>query len=473
MKNKLLVLITLALAALTLYLFFQMFERYEEEDDQGWSRKALRNPYLAAELYAREFGNEVTSIDSITKFDDIEGISTLFVAKSGQIVSKPRLDQLLTWVALGNDLIVAAQGGSDWYSDKVLERLKLELYATEYDGRPIFDENGNAIDYSDSPPSDKGNESDSLLLSEALREYNRIVEAEADAESDEKKLSPEHRIRTYEDGVEPHQLTHLRFGGVDEGLRIEFLPDRAFDISSYSRDDSSNNTDGSDSDSDGSADSDQNSSDDGLLYPLADNVIYMRGGSQGVNFLQLRFGRGMVTLLSDGDVFTNENIDKFDHAFLWQVLAGRDNRMAILYATNMPSLLSIMLAFMPELLAAALLLFCLWLWYRSGRFGPINSLQVTTRRSLLEHLFARAFYFWRGGSYEQLLTPLRSELLLHAGRVLPEFHHAEEARRVALLAQASHQPEADVAQALQVSSSHTESSFIHQVTLLQRIRKAI
>ena len=126
-------------------------------------------------------------------------------------------------------------------------------------------------------------------------------------------------------------------------------------------------------------------------------------------WLQLRWGRGRVTLLSDLSVFGNWRLDEHDHAaFLW-ALAQQQPAGAIWlqYQTLTPSLAHLLWQHGWPVLLGLLLSLLTALWHYSRRLGPLLTPRATAQRRLGEHLRASSRFLWRQGA---------GPLLLHATR---------------------------------------------------------
>ncbi|MCZ6872600.1 MAG: DUF4350 domain-containing protein, partial [bacterium] len=372
------VLLSLMMAG-CVYGFYAFFEPYEKTEDLGWDKAALRNPYLAAVYFLQRLDIDARSYDSFEKLQPLPENGAIFVSNSSNVLSARRVDRLIEWVKGGGHLIVAAQPPDSDTSDQLLEFFSIENLTTEYRVEVQPKRGSNADTASAGEERKKG----SKKLSEQLREYNRklveqITKTGSATEQGEEAAVP------------GNELSSLQFEGIDRPLKLHFLPSRQLYHPYFERKDENAFTG----------------------YKL----VYWAGDEQGIHFMQLDVGQGLLSVLSDAVLWRSDHIDKFDHAFFLRTLTRHEDGVRLLYGTNMPSLFMLIWQHTPELVIACALWLIAWLWYRGQRFGPIVQQQITIRRSLAEHISASANYLWRGGHSKQLLAPARDEVEHQARR---------------------------------------------------------
>lgn len=131
---------------------------------------------------------------------------------------------------------------------------------------------------------------------------------------------------------------------------------------------------------------------------LVDRSGLSDGGSRAEEdgyLLRYPIGQGRLTVLSNQQIFTNDEIGKGDHALLLAVLADGQERAWLLYSSNMPSLIKLLWQNAPQLLLSVMLLLSLVVWSMMLRTGPLIGKERDSRRNLMEHLDAAAAYAWR------------------------------------------------------------------------------
>lgn len=125
------------------------------------------------------------------------------------------------------------------------------------------------------------------------------------------------------------------------------------------------------------------------------------------NLLRFSVESGAITVLSDIDLFTNDFIGEYDHAYLFARLVDTPGKVWIFYSADMPSLLALLWQRMPYLLLIVITFLLLAGWHMMLNSGPKLHAQYDSRRNLLEHLEATANYSWRIDKARQLFTDNR------------------------------------------------------------------
>jgi hypothetical protein len=462
MSNKLSIILITGLLALAGYLFLSFFEPYEEIEDLGWSKAALRNPLLAAQLFVRQINSDqavdVKSLSNFEMLEDLQAVDMIFISNSSQVLSEKRLAALLDWLRAGGHLIVAAQSPQHSDNDRLLTYFSITTEPTDFKANPVaglFDAQISADPVA--PVAD-----DTVTKTAPINEPSSTSPEQDDADTKTKKMSE--LLREYNERVrqgieEPQQaivdasivpqerLTSLSFDGGFSDISVEFNPRR------------------------------------GLHHPFFDwdkeapfegwQPFYWQGDDYGVHFLQIYVTDGLLTVMSDGAIWQSQNIGKADHAFLLQVLAANSEKVRFFYGAQMPSIFQLMRRWLPELIFALAVWLLAWLLYRGQRFGPIRQQQITTRRSMQEHIFASAAHHWRQRQMQSLLKPLRDDIARHARRSLPNYDNQDVRDQYSQLSSKSNLSESQVEYAMNNTTAKTEDKFLAQIQSLQMIRKSL
>jgi len=192
------------------------------------------------------------------------------------------------------------------------------------------------------------------------------------------------------------------------------------------------------------------------------------------HLVQVDYGAGSITVLTDAELWTNHAIGLYDNAWLLWYLA-QDSDVTLLFNTDHDNLLTLLWRYFPQALVALAALLGLWLWHVGLRQGPLQAPASRARRQLQEHLRASADFLLRRSGHETLLQALRQDILRRARKRHPGFERLGVAEQWQVLARLTRQPTSAISQALRPRPKQRLSSvdFSRQVAHLQTLRNAL
>jgi hypothetical protein len=192
------------------------------------------------------------------------------------------------------------------------------------------------------------------------------------------------------------------------------------------------------------------------------------------HMMQLIYGDGLITVLTDSEVWKNQAIGRYDNAWLLWYLT-QDSSVTMFLQSEHSDLFSLLLRYFPEALAALVLLSIVLLWHVGIRQGPMQAPASRARRQLIEHVHASADFLLRRSGQQVLLRALQQDILRRARRVHPGFEHLGVADQWQVLARLTRQPTSAISQALRPRPSQrlSSSEFTRQVAHLQTLRNAL
>lgn len=196
--------------------------------------------------------------------------------------------------------------------------------------------------------------------------------------------------------------------------------------------------------------------------------------AQATHMMQLNHGLGTITVLTDAELWKNDQIDQYDNAWLlWYLNA--DTNVTLLFDIEHDNLLTLLLRYFPQALVALLVLIGLWCWRSAVRHGPLQQPAPKARRQLQEHLQASAAFQLRHRGRQHLLQSLQHDVLRRARQLHPGFERLGVAEQWQVLARLTRQPTRTISQALSPRPEQRMSSteFCRQVALLQTLRNAL
>ncbi|WJK08700.1 DUF4350 domain-containing protein [Pseudomonas fluorescens] len=376
-------LIVALLGALGIYLYLKATP-YQAEVDHGPSPAAQANPYLAAEMFLRERGIEVTHAESLAVLPDIDPRQhTLLMFNDRSKLTPRQVDQVLNWARAGGRLVFVAES--------------------------IWDE--------------KTGQSNDLLLDR--------VQLHQSFSKDLKDPPPDTDADPWPD------LTKLYLEDEDAPAYAGF--DTAFHL-----DDPKN-----------------------LAQAWANSA-------KATHMMQLAFGLGTITVVTDADLWKTPAIAQHDNAWLLWYLSA-DTAVTLLYNTEHDGLLTLLWRYFPQAIVALLALIGLWLWHVGVRHGPVQAPAPSGRRQLMEHLRASADFILRHNGQQTLLQALQQDVLRRARHRHPGFDQLNVAEQWLALSRLTRQSTRAISQALSPAPKRRLSSaeFCRQVAHLQALRNTL
>lgn len=210
------------------------------------------------------------------------------------------------------------------------------------------------------------------------------------------------------------------------------------------------------------------------LYDAGKKSHAWANSAGATHMLQLQHGNGLVTALTDSWIWQNDNIAKYDHAWLlWYLTQDRDVTLA--YRTEHDGLLQQLLRYFPEALVALLLMLIFAIWHLSQRQGPLLAPPDRGRRQLQEHLRGSAAFLYRHAGQRHLLINLQRDIQRQARRRHPGFETLKHAEQCQVLAKLSRLSADSIDQVLRPPNAKPASTaeFTTQVVRLQSLRNAL
>lgn len=207
----------------------------------------------------------------------------------------------------------------------------------------------------------------------------------------------------------------------------------------------------------------------------ADNRAHAWANSQhATHLLQLSHGHGLVTVLNDFQLWNNQSIRRYDHAWLLWYLS-QETQVLLLNAPAQKGLLALLWQYYAWACLLLISLLVLGAWYAAPRFGPFSSVEHNVRRRLAEHLYASAAFNLRYNGQRSLLTVLQKDIQLRAQQRHPGFAQLAVAQQWQVLQQLSRQPITLIAQCMRPAPHKKLSAhaFTLHVQRLQQLRNAL
>ena len=503
------------------YWWYTQLKWEEKEVDLGYSKEAIQNNFLAAEIFLRKHGVQATTVKNLSLLDkhswrniELGAHDTIVIINGYKTLSEERYDSLYEWVENGGTLITSTQnpfvGTHTSEEDVLLSDFNIELAPEERDedDRDAFDKladeleeavegeskaddeeeaNAETVDEknNDSITDDAQEKSGEKSDGKAASKTEKTVANEKTDKKKKKKKNKEEKPENYYRCSLGETPTDITFGGEEKPLKFDFSSSRPFIYYSYVAHDEEQDGDTPESeeniDQDDNTETETPAEDDSVKNDLAaaideseaDDEEDHHYDAQHENLLYFDIGSGSITITSDNYIWGNHRIDCHDHAYgLWR-LVNPDGRVWFLVNQDAPSLATILWRNASYGVLAALLALVLWLWAKSLRFGPVLVVEQSGRRSLAEHIYASAMLLWRKQEHPQLLELLRKEILDRLQEQHPNLHQASQEERVEFLQELTGINAGEIHKALFSIALRHPQDFAVAIAHLQTIRKQL
>ena len=192
------------------------------------------------------------------------------------------------------------------------------------------------------------------------------------------------------------------------------------------------------------------------------------------HLMQLRWGLGLITVVTDADLWRNAAITQYDNAWLLWYLA-QDSQVTLVSEAQHDRLATLLWRYFPQALVALSALLILGAWHFALREGPLRPAAMPARRQLREHLDASASFIMRRAGHDSLLRALQRDILRRARRRHPGFERLSVADQWQVLARLTRQPTGAIGEALRPRPRQRlqPADFHRQVAHLQTLRNAL
>lgn len=386
---------------------------YQDTIEHGPSPEVLGNPYLAAEYFLRKQGLQVNRADGLEVLDNLPSAGNTLLLLGGRSRMTPRqADRLLEWASKGGHLLFIVERLYDEKEGKSGDLLADRLGVQQYETRDLEEDEGSEPEEPEKP--------EGLRAEERPEDAPSSQDEETDAENDP---FPE--------------LTKLY-------LENEQAPAYAsFDTDFH-------------------------------LYDSQNRAHAWANSAKATHMLQLNHGDGLVTVVTDGWIWQNRDIDQYDNAWLLWYLT-QDSAVTLLYRAERDGLATLLGQNFPEALVALALLIALVLWHVGQRQGPLQAPASRARRQLEEHLRGSADFLLRRSGQVSLLQGLQRDIQRRARHRHPGFERLPVAEQWQVLGRLTRLPPSAISQAMRPLPKQRLSAadFTRQVAHLQTLRNAL
>ncbi|KPW62862.1 hypothetical protein ALO80_100326 [Pseudomonas caricapapayae] len=205
-----------------------------------------------------------------------------------------------------------------------------------------------------------------------------------------------------------------------------------------------------------------------------DHAQSWANSAEATHLLQISRGNGLITVVTDANLWKARSIGTYDNAWLlWYLTQGSE--VTLVLQTEHDNLLTLLVRNYPQALLTLALLIGLGLWHIALREGPVRRPDPLARRQLTEHLRASAEFLRRRSGQQTLIKSLQQDILRRARQLHPGFERLAVAEQWQVLSRLTRQPTSAISDALRPRPPQrlSHSEFTRQVAHLQILRNAL
>jgi hypothetical protein len=205
-----------------------------------------------------------------------------------------------------------------------------------------------------------------------------------------------------------------------------------------------------------------------------DHAQSWANSANATHMLQMVYGSGLITVITDADLWKTPAIGEYDNAWLLWYLS-QDSTVTMLLRTDHDNLFGLLWKYFPQALGALTLCLIAALWHAGMRHGPMLPILSRGRRQLSEHVRASADFMLRREGRHAALRTLQQDILRRARQRHPGFETLAVTEQWQTLAHLTRQSTSSIGQALRPRPEQrlSSSEFTRQVAYLQTIRNAL
>lgn len=210
-----------------------------------------------------------------------------------------------------------------------------------------------------------------------------------------------------------------------------------------------------------------------LLLPDNDTVTYTTADEAGYVFAQMKLGEGLISVITDITIWSNQAIQQHQHGFLLALLLDNSDRVYWFQPKELPHWLALLYRHFPIFVCLCMLGIGLSVWHLASRMGAINEPLQAPSSGFSAHINASGEYYWRMAQQQLLIDNLRHQITQHLLLQWPSAKPVDKHRQVQILAKLSGWPKTTIEQLLFAPIEHSEKQFTSWVQGLQRLRNLL
>ncbi|MCU4675273.1 DUF4350 domain-containing protein [Catenovulum sp. 2E275] len=210
-----------------------------------------------------------------------------------------------------------------------------------------------------------------------------------------------------------------------------------------------------------------------IAVPESLELMTFFGDQQGATFVQFGLEKGIVSLLTEVDIWNNRQLDQAHNAYFYHWLTNDKTDVTLFSAQMENHWLINLFIWSPGFIFLSILLVILFVWRQAVRFGSIITTDEAQKHFFHQHIEAAGEYYWKHNQQLLLIGSLQQEIFEVLNKRWPGFTLAEQNEQLVYLNELTELDNQLILQALYQKNHQHEQSFTKQIRILQKLRTLI
>lgn len=210
-----------------------------------------------------------------------------------------------------------------------------------------------------------------------------------------------------------------------------------------------------------------------ITFPGELEPFYSVSNDAGYTFVQFDKGEGLITLMTDVQIWNNWQIDEYDNAILMLGLLEESDTVYLFKPIERPHWFSLLYGHAPLFIWLVCLLILLAIWHFGKRFGSISTGHQTDNSRFSEHIRVAGNHYWQQGKQLKMLTEVRNTILRRISQKWPNVNGADQQKIALLLEELSGWPTDTIQQLMFDQKELNQNQYSHCIKGLQQLRKML
>ncbi|WP_289029634.1 DUF4350 domain-containing protein [uncultured Paraglaciecola sp.] len=210
-----------------------------------------------------------------------------------------------------------------------------------------------------------------------------------------------------------------------------------------------------------------------ITFPEELEPFYSVSNEEGYTFVQFDKGEGLVTLMTDVQIWNNWQIDEYDNAILMLGLLEESDTVYLFKPVEQPHWFTLLYGHAPLFIWLVCVLILLAIWHFGKRFGSVSAGYKTDNSRFSEHIRVAGNHYWQHGQQLTMLTQVRNTILQRINQKWPNTNSTDQQKIVLLLEELSGWPTATIEQLMFDQKELNQNQYSHCIKGLQQLRKML